>query len=538
MRRVFSLRVVLAALLLLAVLGCVRSNLVDPEYRKAYSRLVRPVFTPDTWWQLLAGEEILQTGSVPRVDSYSFTVAGHEWVAYQWLGEVLMALTHHLGGLQGLVALTLVLSAVLMFLLYYLAWQRCGNVFAAFLACVLVMPLLVVSFTLRPQVLGYAFFLITLICLERFRRGEARALWLLPPVFLLWVNIHGTFLFGLLVLGLYWVSGLVEFRCGFLTAQRWSLRQRRHLLVVILLSIVALTLTPYGTRLAAYPLELSLLQPLNVGLISEWQPVPLDVWWGKWAGLLLLLFLFGQVIFPLSWRVEEMALLLGAGYAGFVHQRMIVVLALVLAPFLAVALAPPVAGLARWTRNYRPAREYLALNVGVLVLIAALTVVFLPSRQEIDQAIAGHYPRGAVEYLRRHPVEAPMLNVLHWGGYLTWELGPEHKVFIDSRIDIYEYAGVFTDYLDIVEARPRALFLLEKYGVEACLLHRWYPLATFLAAQPDWRSVYADEMSVLYVHESKRLMSVSAVAGANANSPSLGPNPAPITKPDREAIWQ
>ncbi|HLE80018.1 MAG TPA: hypothetical protein VJA25_01855, partial [Dehalococcoidia bacterium] len=314
MRRVFSLRVVLAALLLLAVLGCVRSNLVDPEYRKAYSRLVRPVFTPDTWWQLLAGEEILQTGSVPRVDSYSFTVAGHEWVAYQWLGEVLMALTHHLGGLQGLVALTLVLSAVLMFLLYYLAWQRCRNVLAAFLACVLVMPLLVVSFTLRPQVLGYAFFLITLICLERFRRGEARALWLLPPVFLLWVNIHGTFLFGLLVLGLYWVSGLVEFRCGFLTAQRWSLRQRRHLLVVILLSIVALTLTPYGTRLAAYPLELSLLQPLNVGLISEWQPVPLDVWWGKWAGLLLLLFLFGQVIFPLSWRVEEMALLLGAGY--------------------------------------------------------------------------------------------------------------------------------------------------------------------------------------------------------------------------------
>jgi hypothetical protein len=149
--------------------------------------------------------------------------------------------------------------------------------------------------------------------------------------------------------------------------------------------------------------------------------------------------------------------------------------------------------------------------------MAALTVAFFPSREEIEQAVARHYPRGAVEYLRRHPVEAPMLNVLHWGGYLTWELAPDHKVFIDSRIDIYEYAGVFSDYLEIVEARPQAEFLLTKYGVGACLLHRWYPLATFLAAQPNWRQVYADEMSVLYVLQNRNLIEVPAVTGADAS---------------------
>jgi len=513
---------VLAGLLLVGVLGCVRSNLVDPEYRKAYSHLVRPVFTPDTWWQMAGGEQILRTGSVPRVDSYSFTVAGNEWVAYQWLSDVLMALAHRLGGLQGLLALTLGMSAGLMFLLYYLTRLRSGNATAAFLACVLVLPLLMVSFTLRPQVLGYAFFVITLICLERFRQGHARALWILPPVFLLWVNIHGTFLFGLLVLGLYWASGLVEFRRGVLTARRWSPSQRRHLLLILLLSVVALTLTPYGTRLAAYPLEMSLLQPLNIGHISEWQPVPVDVWWGKWAVLLLGLFLLGQLVFPLAWRLEEVALLLGAVYAGFVHQRMVVVLGLVLAPLLAVLLAPAVAELARWLGRYRLARESIAFNAALLAVIAALTVGFFPSRQQVEQAVAGHYPRGAVEHLRRHPVEAPMLNVLHWGGYLTWELGPEHKVFIDSRIDIYEYAGVLSDYLDIVQARPRALFLLEKYGVEACLLHRQYPLATYLAARPDWQPVYADELSILYLRENRRLASEPFLDGRSPAQPPLG----------------
>jgi hypothetical protein len=526
---------VLAGLLLLGVLGCVRSNLVDPEYKKAYSQLVRPVFTPDTWWQMAGGEQILQTGSVPKVDSYSFTVAGNEWVAYQWLSDVLMALAHRLGGLQGLLVLTLGMSAALMFLLYYLTWLRCGNPTVAFLACVLVLPLLMVSFTLRPQVLGYAFFLIILISLERFRRGHARALWILPPVFLLWVNTHGTFLFGLLVLGLYWVSGLVEFRCGVLTARRWSPSQRRHLLLILLLSVVALTLTPYGTRLAAYPLEMSLLQPLNISLISEWQPVPVDVWWGKWAVLLLLLFLLGQLVFPLSWRLEEMALLLGALYAGFVHQRMVVVFGLVLAPLLAVLLATTVAGLARWVGQYRLARESMAFNAALLAGIVAVTVGFLPSRQQVEHAVAGHYPRGAVEHLRRHPVEAPMLNVLHWGGYLTWELGREHKVFIDSRIDIYEYAGVLPDYLDIVQARPRALFLLEKYGVEACLLHRQYPLATYLAAQPGWRRAYLDEMSILYFLESRQLAPRPSARLGHPNQPLIS---AAITKTDSEGIWQ
>jgi hypothetical protein len=68
-----------------------------------------------------------------------------------------------------------------------------------------------------------------------------------------------------------------------------------------------------------------------------------------------------------------------------------------------------------------------------------------PSRQEIEQAVAAQYPQKAVEYLRHHPVPGRIFSLVRWGGYLIWSRGPEYKVFIDSRLDMYEQAGVLSD---------------------------------------------------------------------------------------------
>ena len=205
----------------------------------------------DTWWQVTAGRQILTTGVWPTSDIYSFTVPGNDWIAHEWLGDVVMAIAERLGGLRALAALLAGLAATLMLLLYYLAYLRSGNAKAAAAACGLLLPVVTVFFTLRTQLLGYIFLVITLICLEKFRQGRQKALWALPGVFLLWVNTHGTFLLGLALLGLYWVSGLFGFRVGCIAAERWSARQRRQLATVFLLCTAVLPLTPYGSRLPA-----------------------------------------------------------------------------------------------------------------------------------------------------------------------------------------------------------------------------------------------------------------------------------------------
>src|SRR5208282_3771905 len=256
LRRCFSFPVFLGALL--AGGACVA----------AHFRFV----DPDSWWHIRVGETILQTHRWPTADPYSFSAPGTHWIAYEWLGEVIIAFAARFG-LSGLATLQFVWATSLTVLVFYYAYLQCENVKAAFLASVFALVMLGAFFTLRPQVQGYIFMLIMLVALERYKRGKSHSLWWLPALFLIWVNTHGTFFLGLGIYGIYWLAGLPKFSKGGLYAEQWAPEQRKHMLVVMLLIVAALPLTPYGSRLAAYPLEMMFFQPLNVASIVEWQPL-------------------------------------------------------------------------------------------------------------------------------------------------------------------------------------------------------------------------------------------------------------------------
>jgi hypothetical protein len=89
-----------------------------------------------------------------------------------------------------------------------------------------------------------------------------------------------------------------------------------------------------------------------------------------------------------------------------------------------------------------------------------------------------------------------MFNDYGFGGYLVWS---GRKVFIDGRSEVYERGGVLSDYLYIIALKPGALTVLRNYGIQSCLLERDAPLATVLNALPDWRKIYSDHTSVLFI---------------------------------------
>ena len=95
-----------------------------------------------------------------------------------------------------------------------------------------------------------------------------------------------------------------------------------------------------------------------------------------------------------------------------------------------------------------------------------------------------------------------MYNTYDFGGYLILTRGPENKVFLDGRSELYEPGGVLADYLAIADVKPGALSTLDKYGFQSCLLQRDEGLATVLAALPGWQEVYEDETSILFVRRS------------------------------------
>jgi hypothetical protein len=476
LRKGFSFPTLLGVILALAALLIARTFKVDP----------------DTWWHLVIGRHILVTHSWPRAEIYSFSAPGSEWMAHEWLAEVILALAARWGGLPGLMAVLFGLSAGITLLTYYYSCLRCNNAKAAFVATLLLLPLAGVWFTLHPQLFGYILLLVTLICIEHFRRGHERVLWVLPLVFLVWVNTHGTFTLGFVMLALYGLGGaFFEFRLRKLVAHRSPAGKRVQLMSVALVSLLTGCITPYGARLLANPLQMMWWQRAISSDLTSWQPIPLTIWHGKFFLAWVLLFVIALVIFEPEINVEEFALILFAVGMTALHTRALPLFAIVFAPFLANLIAP-------WIPRYDPARDQYILNAFLIAAFALAAAKAFPSRHTLQASAAAGFPVGSVEYMRHHPTPEPMFNDIGYAGYLLNQLGTGHRLFIDGRLEIYSPAGIWADYLRITEIAPESLRLLRRYNIQSCLIPTATPLATLLAASSEWQKVYGDEVSVLY----------------------------------------
>jgi hypothetical protein len=507
-RKVFSFHAFLAALLLAGAYVGTFTNI--HQTLSSSSQPLRWVES-DTLWHITVGNLILKTHTWPTHDIYSFTVHGSPWIAYEWLGEVIMALAWRAGNLHGLAVLVLAIISVIILGLFYLAYLCSKNTKSAFAACAVLLPLSAISWTLRPQLLGYFFLIITLIVLRRFRQGHRKSIWILPLIFLLWTNTHGTFVLGFGVLGIYWLSGLKEFQFGDIYSQRWTRSERQQLELVALLSLIASIITPYGTRLAAYPLEMAGSQPMIIQIVQEWQPLALSASYGKLFLVLFLAFWVLVITRRSRIRLEDMALLLIAAAETVMHARFMVLFVPVFAPLLAELITP-------WFPPYDETKDRPFLNFGLVGLIIFGMAVFFPSNKQLNQQLASEMPTGAVRYLAAHPNLEPTFNYFFWGGYLIQNHGPDDKVFIDGRLDIYEYSGVLADYMSIMSLKPDVESLLSKYHVNSCLIPPENPLAVLLGSSPGWKKVYRDGTSAIFVRSGAG----SNPANANAAAPVNG----------------
>ena len=472
---------------------------------------------PDTWWHTKLGQQILATGHWLHADIYSFTAYGNNPLAFEWLGEVVIALAHEFAGVRGLHILLFGLTSTIVVLAYTYASVRSRNSKAAFVATVAILPLAAICFTLRPQLLGYVFLLITLISLERYRQGLQKSLWFLPVLFLIWVNTHGSFILGYCVLGLYWLCGLKEFKLGGITMEAWRPSQRIHMELVCLLGCLTLPLTPFGGQAAIFPIEKALFFPAQAAHIQEWLPLNFSQWEPKMMLLLILVFLIAQVSIRQSYNAGELFLIFFTAYMTCVHTRFIIVFALVFAPVAATLLS-------RWVPPFEPAKDKPLINA-VLIVAAGLAIIHaVPSEKKLDKQVANEFPAAAVQYLRQHSVPGPMFNYYGFGGYLLWAMGPEHKVFIDGRGDFYEQAGVFSDYIDVQDIKPDAFAILQTYRINSCIVQRDSPLATLLRASGKWNEIYKDPLSSIFVRDrlipSGATLDVSQIQGESHENAS------------------
>jgi hypothetical protein len=445
---------------------------------------------PDMWWHLKTGEIIWNTHSIPSTDLFSFTTNNHAWTAHEWLSQVTIYGAWKAGGYTGLMIWLCVFPSALFIAGYVLCSLYSGNAKVALLGALVTWFFATVGLAIRPHVLGYLLLTCELLIVHIARTRNPRWFLALPPLFAIWVNCHGSFIFGLMILTAFLFCSFFDFRKGSLVSSRWDKPQRTMLIIGLALSIAALFVNPVGFKQEIYPLDVMLNQSTGLASVDEWQALKLDD--VRALGMLAVaafIFLWTLVRRAVLYLDELVLFGLGFGMAAR-HHRMLFVFGVLAAPILCRLLSNA------WDR-YEPARDRWSANA-VMMLLASIVVAFsFPGPAELESQVKKDNPTQAVEYIRRTGLSGRMLNEYVHGGYLIWAL-PEHKVFMDGRADVYEWTGVLSEFAAWAQLRSDPKILLDKYRVDFCLMSKGAPMSRVMQYLPGWKMIYSDELSVIF----------------------------------------
>jgi hypothetical protein len=440
---------------------------------------------PDIWWHLRNAEALFRTHSFLVKDSYSFTAMGAPWINHEWLAEIPFYLGWRAMGERGVVLVMVLAIEAVMLGVFYLAYRRSGSIKAAALVSAIAALLATVSFGPRTLLFGWLCLVAELIVLERFRSDE-RAIWVLPALFAIWVNTHGSWMIGMVLLCVFIACGAVRMNAGSIANAAWTPVQLRKLMVAAFLSLGALFVNPYGWRLVAYPFNLAFHQQLNIANVEEWRTLDFHSIRGRLFLVCLASFFLLQLVRRRRWALHEVAFLFIGLYSAMAYSRFLFLAAILVMPLLAKDI--PGLGPSPLRRN-RP-----MLNAALLSALALLTVFYSPASRKLS-AEESKFPVSALPYLRDFHPRGNVFNEYAWGGFLEWNTR-QIPVTIDSRVDIFEYNGTLKDYLDAT-ALKNTNDVLNKYKIRYILFGRDAPMVSFLMQTPAWKIDYEDQTTIV-----------------------------------------
>jgi len=462
----------------------------------------------DYWMHLRTGRLIWETGGVPSVDPYSYSLPGEPWVDIYWLFQLGLHGVHTLGGHAGIVVAKLVLAFGLVALLGRIG-HRAERTVLTVGALGLVLVVLGDRIMPRPELPTFVLLAATLWLFDRFeRRGDAH-IYLWPVLQLLWVNLHGLFVLGFGVAGAHVASELLRplLRRGPPRAERL-----RRLAAVVGLAALASLASPNGPDAALLPLEqlgmigipgqrevVALQSAETASLLRNW-PRLSPILLGAFAGLLVLS--AGAMLLNLRRLRPSDALLWGAFLLlALAAIRNMSLFALVSAPIF-------VRNANEWldARDARlPARDALAAAAGVALALLAWDVARgeffrrLGSPREPGIGILEvFYPVRAADWVAANRPPPPLGHHMADGGYLIWRLHPDYRVLADGR-------WIYRVRPDVVRLTSEKSFqrLDETFRFGTVIVH-YNPidLTGLLAAlyrDPAWQLAFADEVAAVFV---------------------------------------
>jgi hypothetical protein len=438
---------------------------------------------PDTYSHIALGRWILQHHAVPTVDPLSQTMRGEHWVAFEWLSQVVYAAAIGLGGWVGVVALAAGAAAASFGLLTRFLlreWQPVPTLIAVLAAFVLVSPHILA----RPHMLAMPLMVTWVASLIRAVDERRAPPWHMLALMTLWANLHGSFTFGLAMIGAVACDALWN------APHAERLRVARQWGVFGILALIAACLNPAGPSIILITFKTAALGDA-LSIITEWRPQDFS---HLGAFEMIMLAGFGYALYR-GVKLPPLRVLMffGVLHLALSQSRHADLLGLLAPLFLARPLAEQFGSLAAG-RTLADARLGAWLPAMAGLLLIGVTG-YAAARQDMAPS-ANITPANALKSFDAAK-SGPILNEYSFGGYLDFAgLSP----FIDGRGELYGAAFTMRHYraLNLLNI-PDFLHMLDEYKFGATLLTPGTPAIGLLDRLPDWQRVYSDDVAVVHV---------------------------------------
>src|SRR5947208_2424335 len=461
----------------------------------------------DAGYHIRAGEYILHNFSVPKYDIFSYISPPLPWIAHEWLSEVIMALVHEFSGLTGIVIFFSFLLGLASFLLFNFSHSLNCN----FVLTALIVLLATVSSSIhwfaRPHIFSLVLTVVWYAILDNYQYGAKDRLYLLPFLMLLWVNLHGGFITGFILLGVYFGGNLIAFLFSAEDQRRLALRKCKRVAIVALVSLLFSLLNPRGYSILLFPFRMVSNQFVIENVLEFRSP--------NFHVVLPFLYLFVLTVGILavsrtSLNAIEVMLVLLFSYMSLYSARSIPVFAIIIAPILLRRLQAMLETMDNWAANvFRQRSENLEItdasargHLWPIISIVAVSVLAVTGRIvfKFDES---RMPVAAVEFLKKEKLSGNMFNDDEFGDYLIYAAWPEYKVFFDGRSDMYgETWG--RQYLKVANIQPGWEKVIAENRITWVFSSARSPLSTILLANKEWKLIYTDNVAHIYLKSTHR----------------------------------
>jgi hypothetical protein len=471
-----------------------------------------PIRDFDDFWHLWAGRQILETGTVTRIDPVCFSSGSLDWVNLNWLSQVLNYRLFELYGLAGPVALASLAAAIVLFCHVILLRHEKIGAIGAGLTLALLFFRDYMSFSTRPQV--YSFALLALLNLLLKLSGNYRRL---PPtraalglvLMLIWNNLHGGAIFGYALLGCDLVGSAIEQRR---IGGGWWNQRCTALTLIGAGALAGFILHPHGIAALMHLLFYgNSMQKEFYERITELQPIDFGLPAGKvYLGYVVCFMAALYWTRRFSPVRELLAFLVFAAFTQSM-RRFFTPLAVVSAPFAAAMLNQIIAEgqgrVAQWTQRFEKAAGdlYSTAFAALAAAILGWFVIFLPhettgenpGNTESKLIDPNLFPGKIARYLQTEGTSGLIFNDYNLGGYLGWALYPTRRIFIDGRGDLHSLGPAYSQYLSIITLEPGWRDLLQGLNVRYVVILADRPLAQELRRDPNWHVALQDRFYLL-----------------------------------------